>query len=141
MACGKILQAMRKQSQRRLGRLFEIFAAGDGGQFQQRERGDGIAGRLRAVVIVLHPQNQILRVGCALPETAVLRVVKFRNHRFRQFDGEIEMLRLQRGFVKLDNAGKQERVAFEQLDVVAFAVAPAVETARLSDFSRSPKFF
>ena len=37
------------------------------------------------------------------------------------------MLRLQRRFIKLNHAGEQKRVAFEQLHVVAFAIAPAVE--------------
>ena len=116
MACGKFCSRCANSRSVASAGCREIFAAGDGGQLQQRERGDGIAGRLRAVVIVLHAQNQILRVGGALPETAVLRVVKFRDHRFGQCDGEIEMLRLQRGLVKLDDAGQQERVAFEQLD-------------------------
>ena len=95
--------------------------------------------RFRAVVIVLHAQNQILRVGGALPETAVFRVVKFRNHRFGQFDGKIQMLRLQRGFVKFNDAGEQERVAFEQLHVVALAVAPAMKQRSFGIFL-VPKF-
>ncbi len=40
---GLVLQALGEQLQRRFGGLFEIFAAGDGGEFQQGERGDGIA--------------------------------------------------------------------------------------------------
>ena len=107
-------------------------------EFQQRERGDGIAGRLRAVVIVLHAQNQILRVGGALPETAVFRVVKFRDHRLGQFNGKIQMLRFQRGFVKFDDAGEQKRVAFEQLHVVALAVAPAVKKRAVIGDCRLP---
>ena len=100
MACGKFCSRWANSRSVVSAGSLEILAPGDGGQFQQRERGDGIAGRLRAVVIVLHAQNQIRRVGGALPEAAVFRVVKFRDHCLRQCDGEIEMPGCQRGLVK-----------------------------------------
>ena len=40
----KILQPVREQSQSLFGGLGEILPPGDGAEFQQRERGDGIAG-------------------------------------------------------------------------------------------------
>ena len=50
------------------------------------------------------------------------------------------MLRFKRGFVEFDDAGKQERIAFEQLHAVAFAVAPAVEKRAVSSrFAVVPK--
>ena len=124
---GNILQPVRKSSQGGFGRFPQIVTAGDGREFQQCQRGDGIAGRFRPVIIVFHPQNQILRVGGALPEAAIFRVVKFHHHGFGERNRKIEMLRIQRGFVKLNHPVGQESIGFEQLNIVAFAVTPAVE--------------
>ena len=118
---------MGKQAQAFRGSFLEILAVGDGAEFQQRENRNGIARRLRAVVILFHAQNQVRGVGRRLPETAVFIVVKLRQHRVGQRYGEFEMLRLERGFVKVDHPGEQECVGIEQLNRVAFTVAPSVK--------------
>jgi hypothetical protein len=70
----KMFQPMRKQPQSIFRGVREIFPAGDAAEHQQRQGRDGISARLRAVVIILHAQNQIPGVGGALPEAAVTRV-------------------------------------------------------------------
>ena len=133
------LQPVREQLQRRFGRLAEILTASDGGEFQQRERGNGIAAWFRAVVIILHAENQIGRAGGALPEAAIRGVIKSFNHRLGQFAGEIQMLRFQRRLVKLDDTVEQEGITFEQLNIVTFAVTPAVkERATLATLAGVP---
>ena len=127
MACGKFCNRCANSRNVASAGRREIFAAGDGGKLQQGQRGDGIAGRFGAVVIVLHAQNQVLRPGGALPETAIGRVVKFHNHCLSERDGEIKRLRFQRGFIKVNDPGEQERVGFKQLHVVARAIAPAMK--------------
>ena len=57
------LQPTRKPPQGFPGGFGEILPPGDGAQLQPRERGDRIIARLRAVVIVLHPQNRGRKCG------------------------------------------------------------------------------
>ena len=61
-----------------------------------------------------------------MPETPVLRIVEFRQHRFREGDGKIQVPRFERHLIESQHAGKQKCVGFEQLHVVALAIAPAV---------------
>ncbi len=85
------MQARGEEPQRFLGGVGKFLAAGDGRQTEQGERGDGIAGRLGPVVIILAAQDQVLAGAGAVVKAAVRRVVKFGQHRLGQGDGEIQV--------------------------------------------------
>jgi hypothetical protein len=111
IACGKFCRRVREQPQSFFGGLGEIFRPGDGAEFQQRERGDGIARRFRAVVIVLYAQDQILRIGGALPEAAVSASKKFASIASASVNRKVQMFRFQRRFIQINHAGQQKRMA------------------------------
>ena len=106
--------------------MLEIFPVGNRAEFEQREDGDGIAGGLRAVIVFLHSQDQVRGVGRCLPKAAVVLVVKPREHRLSECQGEFEVLRIERGFVKVDHSGEQKGIGVEQLHFVPFPIAPAM---------------
>ena len=117
---------MSEQAQAVLGRLPEILAIGDRAQFQKGENRDRIAGGLRAVVVLLHAQNQVRGIARGLPEATVGLVVKLRQHRLSERQREFQVLWLECRLVKVNHAAEQVSVGIEQLHIVPLTFAPTM---------------
>src|SRR5205823_14223185 len=104
----------------------KLFAVSNLAQLEKVHDSNGISRRFSAVIIFFDAQDQIGGIGGALPESAILSIVKFSEHRFGEIDSKFQVLRLEGGLIQVNDTGEEKSVTFQQLDLIALAVAPAV---------------
>src|SRR5207244_8429380 len=86
-------------------------------------------GRLGAVVIVFHSQDEAAVAGHGAEETAASGIFKQLAHLRREFHGGRDMFRIEVGFIEVEQGGDHEGIVVQEDVNCCFAISKAAQQA------------